>query len=370
MTHQPLNVLFVDDEPLVLRSIERVLRTRRVSWQVRFANTADEALQLLEAGPFDVIVSDLRMPGVDGAQLLREVRSRHPEVARLVLSGQAATSEGLEVMRVAHQCLAKPYDLATLRRMVEGLASARRRVSEAIFRAVSQISSLPSPTPVYQRLRSALSAGTLVEAAAAVETDPALTAKILQLNTSAVLGVEHELVTVADALPRLDADLRAAFDLGEEICRPLDEAASEACELRVWYEHSALVARVARAIAPVGMRDKAFVAGILHDVGYLVEAALPDDLHEEPLDHGQLGACLLELWGIDEELVAAVAGHHDASGASTPAALTATLYLAEYVVAESSQRCCAAARHPSAPPENAAELARARAILRDLTAER
>jgi putative nucleotidyltransferase with HDIG domain len=368
----PLQVLFVDDEPMVLRSIERLLRARRVPWQVRSATNAQEALSLLEADRFDVIVSDLRMPGVDGAELLRQVRSSHPTVARLVLSGQAATREGLEVMKVAHQCLAKPYELGTLRRMVEGLARARQRLTEPLFAAVSQIASLPSPAEVYRRLREALEAGApLRESTDVVESDPALTAKIMQLNSSAVIGLGHELRTVADTLPLLDAELSAAFQLGDEVCRPLSAHLYPALDLHAWRQHSVTVARLARALAPPALRGKAFVVGILHDVGYLVDACLDPSLDRAGADHSRLGACLLELWGLDAELVEAVANHHDPQRDAAPlSALTSALYLAEYVISETGACACACAAHCmlSQPPLCApAQLEHARAVFKELS---
>jgi DNA-binding NtrC family response regulator len=177
---EPIKVLFVDDEPMVLRSIERLLRARRIPWQSRCVGSAHEAMEQLAAEPFDVIVSDLRMPNVDGTALLRRVREQFPQVARLVLSGQAATREGMEAMQVAHQCLSKPYDLVELRAAVEGLARARQRVeSPGLVAAVSRLACLPSPLPTYQKLISSLGGGVpLREAEDTLERDPAISAKI------------------------------------------------------------------------------------------------------------------------------------------------------------------------------------------------
>ena len=70
-------ILFVDDEPMVLKGLQRTLRKMRNDWEMAFASSSKEALDILEAEPYDVIVSDLRMPDMDGAQLLAEVKSRH-----------------------------------------------------------------------------------------------------------------------------------------------------------------------------------------------------------------------------------------------------------------------------------------------------
>src|SRR4051812_30910311 len=115
----PTRVLFVDDEPLVLRSLDRALRTRKVPWDSRFVQSADAALALLAKEHFDIVISDLRIPDVDGVELLTEVQRTYPNIARLVLSGQVGTEDCLRAMRVAHQCIAKPCNVDSLRHVVQ-----------------------------------------------------------------------------------------------------------------------------------------------------------------------------------------------------------------------------------------------------------
>src|ERR1017187_10837442 len=103
-------VLFVDDEPRILEGLQRMLRPQRHEWEMAFAPGGEAALALMEASPFDVIVSDMRMPVIDGATLLCRVRDLHPQVVRIVLSGHTELSTALRVVPVAHQFLAKPCD--------------------------------------------------------------------------------------------------------------------------------------------------------------------------------------------------------------------------------------------------------------------
>lgn len=371
---EPIKVLFVDDEPMVLRSIERLLRARRIPWQSRCVGSAQEAIEQLAATPFDVIVSDLRMPNVDGASLLRRVREQFPQVARLVLSGQAATREGMEAMQVAHQCLSKPYDLAELRTAVEGLARARQRVdSPSLVAAISRLACLPSPPSAYQKLVTALGGGApLRESEETLERDPAISAKILQLHRSAVLSGDAECHSVAEVLHQVDAELAAAFALGEEMCRPLRPQDAALTDLEAWQRHSVLVARVCRAIAPPEQRGQAFSAGILHDVGGLIATCLPDDIRPPAGQHASLGACLLGLWGIEDAIVEAVAHHHELPADPAHSSLVLTLAIAEHVVTEAgfgTAQCHAQA--PLAPPAAAtpAQLEQAREVLRRICAE-
>ena len=80
-----------------------------------FASGGDEALDALAHDAFDVIVSDLRMPGMDGLTLLERVRDTHPEVMRVLLSGNGPSPRYDDGLLVAHQFLAKPCEPARLR---------------------------------------------------------------------------------------------------------------------------------------------------------------------------------------------------------------------------------------------------------------
>ena len=101
-----MRVLFVDDEPRVLEAIERTLFQLEMDWDVSFAEGGPAALAELEKAHFDVVVSDMRMPGMDGAALLGEVCAKYPHVARIVLSGQTDEAAAFRVVKVAHQFLA------------------------------------------------------------------------------------------------------------------------------------------------------------------------------------------------------------------------------------------------------------------------
>ena len=172
-------VLFVDDEPLLLRSLERTLRVQKLGWQTRLVDSAGAALEALAAEPVDVVITDLRMPDVDGVELLTEVQRRYPGTTRLVLSGQVGTEECVRVMRVAHQCLAKPCNIATLRHVVQRIAWGRSLVGDVgLAEAMAAVSALPSPPQVHAEVCAALKRGAgLAELARLIGRDLALSAK-------------------------------------------------------------------------------------------------------------------------------------------------------------------------------------------------
>lgn len=82
-------IIFVDDEPCVLSGLERMLFDREDEWEMVFVSSGKEAIAAFEEQPFDVIVTDMRMPEMDGAQLLIIVQERWPVSVRIILSGQA-----------------------------------------------------------------------------------------------------------------------------------------------------------------------------------------------------------------------------------------------------------------------------------------
>lgn len=108
-------VLCVDDEPNILKAMTRTLHGR---FEAVTALGAHAALQALEHdGPFDAVVTDMRMPGFDGIQLLTEVAQRWPRTARLLLTGMGDTPAGVAATRagVIFKTLAKPCPADELR---------------------------------------------------------------------------------------------------------------------------------------------------------------------------------------------------------------------------------------------------------------
>ena len=79
-------VLFVDDEPRILEGLQRTFRRLRGDWDMRFAPSGKDALRMLEAKPANIVVSDMKMPGMDGADLLSEVKRLYPDTIRVILS--------------------------------------------------------------------------------------------------------------------------------------------------------------------------------------------------------------------------------------------------------------------------------------------
>ncbi len=101
-------ILFVDDESKVLEGLQRTLRPIRHEWDVSFADGGPAALEVLKIQPFDLVVPDMGLPGLAGAQLLQVVKELYPQVVHIVLSGHSDQDMILNSLGVAHQFLSNP----------------------------------------------------------------------------------------------------------------------------------------------------------------------------------------------------------------------------------------------------------------------
>ena len=232
-------VLFVDDELSMLEGLRRMMHAQRHEWEMAFAAGGEAALALMEASPFDVIVSDMGMPGMDGARLLAQVRDRHPQVVRIVLSGEMELSTALRVVPVAHQFLAKPCDAGTLRVAVERACHLRGLLTDDSIRStVGALRDLPSPPRTYDLLTKALTdPDTSLQALARiVEQDVGTSAKILQLVNSAFFGLANSITNIEHAVIYLGINtLRCLVVSLEVFSQPdLDESLAAMGRFLAW----------------------------------------------------------------------------------------------------------------------------------------
>jgi len=328
-------IVFVDDEPRILEGLRRMLRPQRHEWEMAFAPGGEEALAMMAASPFDVIVSDMRMPGMDGAALLCRVREVYPQVVRIVLSGHTELSTALRVVPVAHQFLAKPCDAETLRVAVERACHLKALLSdESIRRTVTSLGDLPSLPRTYEALTQTLAdpEASLQKVAKIIEQDVGISAKVLQLVNSAFFGVSHSMTNIQSAVSYLGITTLKSLVLSVEIFRAFQPKRElKGFSLEKLQRHAQLTAQIAaRLPAPPHLTDIALVAGMLHDVGKLIlawklsrqfEKVLVEGLvahcpvyrveeRENGFSHAEIGAYLLGLWGLPYSMVEAVALHH------------------------------------------------------------
>lgn len=332
------NILFVDDEPRVLEGLKRMLRAKRHNWSAVFAESGPEALNILENDHFDVVISDMRMPGMNGLQLLSEVKKRHPHIVRIILSGESDQNLAMQAVNVSHQFIYKPCDGDKLKSAISRtcrLSSFLR--SDSIKRTVSQIDALPSLPSIYSEIMAELHSPepSIQKVGKIISKDVAMTAKILQLINSAYFCLPRHISSPEHAAVILGLETIKSLVLVTQIFTKfkLEKFPGHFLE-RLW-NHNILTGQMARAIArketqDLILIDHSFIAGMLHDSGKLILASsFPDqykdilalaredrdtalDLEREAfgISHAEVGAYLMELWGLPIPIIEAIAYHH------------------------------------------------------------
>ena len=334
-------ILFVDDEPNILGGIRRMLHSMRDQWEMSFAKSGKQALQILAQSQYDVVVSDMRMPAMDGAEFLKEVKDHYPDIVRIVLSGHSDEKLVLKSVGPAHQYLSKPCDPELLRTTVERACALRDLLGdESLRKLVGQLQSLPSLPLIYSEITDELVSknGTMENVGQIISKDVGMSSKVLQLVNSAFFGLRRQISDPGQAISLLGFDTIKSLVLSVQIFSKFDESKIPGFSIERLSRHVLAVGVAAKQIAISESVEKkeaeaAFMAGMLHDAGKLILAeSLPEkysevfelvrergisDLQaEEELfgtTHTEVGAYLLGLWGLPDTIVEAVMFHHSPS---------------------------------------------------------
>lgn len=347
-----IRILFVDDERNIIDGMRRSFHAMRTEWHMEFVLGGAEAMTALKSSPADVIVSDMRMPGMDGWQLLTEVRKLYPQTVRLILSGHAEATSIMRAVGLAHQYIAKPCESAAIKDAIVQTQQLRHLLSnDRLASLVGEVSTLPSAPKAFQEVLACLQdpAASMSNVARIIGRDVAMTANIMKMVNSAFFGVRQPVTTTDRAVAYLGLDTLGALVLGHGVFKSGLSTGIAGFSLEGLWAHSLHTAMVARTIAlhekfSSAEAEKAFLAGVLHDVGKIVFATRPiqtsdmvaaaeDGASRMQAHHAEVGAYLLGLWGFPNPIVEAVAYHH-APGLAADEQLTLAglVHIADYLV--------------------------------------
>jgi len=334
-------ILFVDDDDRILKGIKRMLWHTDYPWKAVFANSGAEALQMLDQDTYDVIVSDMRMPNMDGASLLAEVRDKYPEVIRIILSGYSEEEAVLRTVGPAHQFLAKPCNSEQLIETINASLNLHQLLKKEEFRKlVGGMKNLPSPPDVYAKFLGALqdeytSSKTIADI---ISQDVALTAETLKLTNSAFFGLPQQVRNLEQAVSLLGIETLRALVLVAGFYGQYQGDSESGARIRVLSQRCLEIGMAAQLIAKLlGLegRDVGFAscAGVLSHIGTLALLANERSRYKQVIQlieeggktvieaerkvlgctHQEIGAYLLGVWGFSDPIVAAVAYHHEPS---------------------------------------------------------
>jgi len=305
-------ILFIDEEPRVLAGLRRALYSERDAWEMVFAQSPQPALEAFDEAPFDVIVTDIRVPGDDG-ELLRGIMSRYPSTVRIVLSSEAQRETMLRAVGPMHQYLAKPCDPDTLKAtLARACALSNLLTNERLRRLVTQMERLPSLSSLYfdimDELRSPDPSAKRV--GEIIAQDLGMSAKVLQVVNSAFYALRQQVSSPAHAVVLLGLDSIRILVLSLHVFQQFESLPVWRLPLNALWRHSILVAMAAKRIvdretADARAADRAEVRHIaLHEAEAEVLGAT----------HAEVGAYLLGIWGLPDTIVMATAHHHSVRG--------------------------------------------------------
>lgn len=174
-----------------------------------FVNSGEKALELMARNPFDVVVSDMRMPSMSGTELLQRVQQLYPSTVRLVLSGQADKDDILTNVGPIHQFMQKPCNLNVLVNAVNRTCELGRLFKDKQLKSmITELESLPSLPSLQAELLSKLNSENVStkDIGDSIGRDLGMTTKILQMVNSSFFGLSRRVQTPAEAVLLLGLD--------------------------------------------------------------------------------------------------------------------------------------------------------------------
>jgi len=333
-----LKVLFVDDDENILNGFRAMLHSKRKEWKCSFSSTPKDGLNLVKQEKFDVVLADMRMPCMDGADFLKAVEEIQPRAVRIILSGYSESQSLLKSVKNAHQFLSKPCNSDTITGTIERVMELQPIITDESIKAiVTRLDSLPALPDLYIQIKKELESPDpdLKQVAKYVEQDVGMSATLMKLVNSSFFGFYDTITSPARAVILLGVDALKGLVLSVNLFKQLRPRELHGFSVKKLWSHSLETGGLAKVIAACETDDKNFIsncfaAGLLHDIGKLIFATQMNSNYRPVLDdvrqnggpvstveeqslnvtHAEIGAYLLGLWGFNETIVEGVHSHH------------------------------------------------------------
>jgi len=332
-------ILFVDDDINLINGLRRAFRRKSSVWNLHFCSSAKDALLEMERQEFDLIISDMRMPDMDGAELLSLVAARHPQTIRFILSGYSNEKAVLKTIGPAHQYIAKPCQTTDIMQAIDRALDLKRILRSRVLKAiVSGTQNLPTPSETFTRLISCLDSdkSSASDVASIMQEDVALSTETLKLTNSAFFSLQEKVSNLKHAIAILGTATIKSILLHTEFYNNFSSDVHLNQQITRVGKVSFLTGFAAQSIADADHLEKEnieniFIAGVLSNIGILLLLKNKNydynkffnNNHDNFLSliecerkifgasHAEIGAYLLGLWGFNTDVVEAVAFHHE-----------------------------------------------------------
>jgi HD-like signal output (HDOD) protein/ActR/RegA family two-component response regulator len=331
-------ILFVDDDVNVLNGLRRGLHSMKDQWRMDFVESGVDALAKLNAAKVDAIVTDVRMPGLDGLELLQKTRKTWPQVVRIVLSGQADETSLMHLLSSTHAVLTKPCDLDELKsRITCALANGNRLGGAELRNLISEVGIVPSLSFLLAEVTKEFKKDqpSIESIAQIISMDLGMSSAVLHFVNSGYFGTSRATLNPERAVHWLGLDAVRELILSNNKGFAFDWREFDYFDPLTVASDAIATGAAARALALARSSDAAtvedaYAAGLFHDIGQIVLARVLGTFYDSVVEtsivlgcplweterqmigatHAQVGAYLLGLWGFPESVLNAVSMHH------------------------------------------------------------
>lgn len=346
------SILFVDDERQILNSLKRVFI--RTDYNLYFASSGEEALKILENSKINLIISDMRMPNMDGAKLLSIVKEKYPKVIRMILSGYSDETQALEVFEnnLVISYILKPWDNEELIKTVEDVFKFDYvEINEELVQILNEVTKLPLSMRVYHELCNMIEEEKDIDDVShLIEEDPTMALRILSIVNSAFYGLKTGSIKQAInylGLNNLKSLILLSYLIDIDRCR-------FSKELNMLWQHlyttNSIVIKIYHELLKEELPENIATIGLLHDIGKIIILAFYENKLESIIDfndrialdrdkerelfnntHEEIGGYALSRLGMPHEMIECTLYHHDPLNDKVKnKKFTSVLHIADY----------------------------------------
>lgn len=327
------SILFVDDEVQILKALKRLFHNS--NYEVLFAESGAEALEIFNSQSIDLVVTDIRMPEMDGFELLRHIKTISPLTLRVTLSGYTDSKNILKALEdnLAKLYVFKPWDNQELITTIDRLFEVQALLNNTnLLNLINNITDLPTVPMLYHDICGLIEQDASIDQIAKkIEQDQSIASKILRVANSAFYGAKTGNIT--QAIMYIGLTNVKNIVLSNSVFNEF--GADKNLHYNLW-EHVNITNKLMNAIYPKLLGKKVpnvfASAGLLHDVGRVIVLNYFIDVQNEMLNaaqegpnkcitdlenefigtnHQLIGGYLLNWWEIPHPIVEAAMFHHD-----------------------------------------------------------